>query len=298
MSNLTSKTLASLSLASDADLGTARAKTKGVALVTGASSGFGRHIAESLSRAGFRTFGTSRSGRPGSEGVEMVALDVQDDDSVAACVEAVRAKAGAIHILVNNAGVLDVGPAEECSVSEVRALFETNFFGVIRMTNAVLPEMRARRSGRIINIGSLAGLLPPPGEAAYAASKFALEGYSEALSIEVAPFGVKVSLIEPGFHKTGMGHGDGQGGAEPSGSIRDYDKFREAVQTSIARSLEGGGDPREVAEVVCRVVEAERPRLRYRVGSDAKWLPRLRKLLPESLYLWGLRREFGIDKIA
>lgn len=247
-------------------------------------------IAEQLRRDGLRTFGTSRSGRPGPGGVEMVALDVRDDDSVGACIRAVRDRAGGIDVLVNNAGVLDVGPAEERTAADVRALFETNFFGVVRMTNGVLPEMRGQGSGRIVNVSSLAGLLAPPGEAAYAASKFALEGYSEALSYEVAPFGVSVSLIEPGFFKTSIG----ESVPDVSGSIGAYDRFREAIRSSIERSLSEGGDPEVVARLVSRVVQTERPKLRYRVGSDATWLPRMRRVMPARLYAWGLRREFGI----
>lgn len=261
-----------------------------VALVTGASSGFGWLIAEQLSRDGLRTFGTSRAGRPGPSGVEMVELDVRSDDSVQACLQSVRSRAGRIDVLVNNAGVLDVGTAEERTVADVRALFETNFFGVVRLTNGVLPEMRERGAGQIVNIGSLAGLIAPPGEAIYAASKFALEGYCEALSYEIAPFGVSVSLIEPGFFKTSLG----ESVPEVVGNIEAYDRFREAIRSSIAQRINTGGDPQMVAQLVSRVVQSKRPKLRYRVGSDAIWLPRMRRLMPERLFMWGLRREFGI----
>lgn len=265
-----------------------------VALVTGASSGFGRLTAERLSQDGFRTFGTSR--RPVSSevsGVEMLRLDVRSDDSVTACVDEVKSRSGRIDVVVNNAGILNVGAAEEYTLEEAKALFETNFFGVVRVTNAVLPSMREAGSGRVINVSSLAGLLAPPGEAFYAASKFAIEGYSEALSYEVAPFGIAISLIEPGFFKTNLNRTN----PELSGSIRAYDSFRQAIRASIQKNLDSGGDPAEIADLVSRVARSQQTKLRYRVGGDAVWTPRLRRLMPEKLYIWGLRREFGIHKL-
>ncbi len=220
----------------------------------------------------------------------MVELDVRSDASVAACLETIRERAGHVDVLVNNAGVLDVGPAEERTIEEARAVFETNFFGVVRLTHAVLPSMRERGGGRIINIGSLAGLVAPPGEAFYAASKHALEGYSEALSYEVAPFGVFVSILEPGFLKTALGE------SAPSipARIADYDTFRPIVAAAIERSLKTGADPEGVAEAVSQIVRSERPRLRYRLGRDAVWVPRMKALLPESMFAAGLKRNFGI----
>ena len=174
---------------------------KKVALVTGASSGFGRLTAEHLLRDGYRVFGTSRRELPDTErGVEMLTLDVRSEESVRECVGRVLQTAGRIDLLVNNAGLLvTVGPDEEVSPEEAQLLFETNFFGVTRMTHAVLPSMRSRRSGRIVNVSSLAGLLAVPGQALYSATKFAVEGYSEALRQELMPYGITVSLVEPGF---------------------------------------------------------------------------------------------------
>ncbi len=261
-----------------------------VALVTGASSGFGRLIAARLSASGYRTFGTSRSKRPDQDAVEMLELNVCDDASVQRCVERVLERAGSVDVLVNNAGVLDVSPAEERSAAAARELFETNFFGAVRVTNAVLPGMRAQKYGRILNIGSLAALIAPPGEAAYAASKAALTSYAEALSYEVSPFGVSVSVVHPGFYRTEIGGSV----PEAAGSISDYDSFRATIRASIEKSLEGGSDPLEVADLVARIVQAKRPRLSYRVGSDAVWLPRLRRMLPEWAFARGVRRAFGL----
>jgi NAD(P)-dependent dehydrogenase (short-subunit alcohol dehydrogenase family) len=202
----------------------------------------------------------------------------------------VLSRAGSIDILVNNAGVLDVGPAEERTIDEAKAVLETNFFGAVRMTHAVLPSMRGRGAGRIINIGSLAGLLGPPGQAFYAASKFALEGYSEALSHEVAAFGIHVTIIEPGFLKTGLG----ENAVKVPERIPAYDRLRQAVELVAARGLEQGTNPDEVADVILLSVRSRRPRLRYRVGRDARWLPRVRALIPERMFSAGMKREFRL----
>lgn len=173
-----------------------------VVLVTGASTGIGRETARRLVAAGYRVFGTSRKGGPDFDGVEHVALDVCDDASVEAAVAGVVARAGRIDVLVNNAGYLEAGAVEEVPLDRARAQLETNLFGVARMIRAVLPAMRARRSGRIVTVSSLAGLVPVPFWGWYNASKFAVEGLCETLRQEVSPFGVHVSLVEPGAIKT------------------------------------------------------------------------------------------------
>ncbi|MFQ5457938.1 MAG: SDR family NAD(P)-dependent oxidoreductase, partial [Myxococcota bacterium] len=176
-----------------------------VVLVTGASSGFGAAISALLSSRGLRVFGTSR--RAGAEGtggaVTMLPLDVRSDASVTACVAGVLARAGRVDALVNNAGYTFASAAEEASLEEAKAQFETNFFGAARMMRAVLPIMRRQESGRIVNVTSLAGLLGVPFHAYYSASKFALEGFSEGLRQEVRSFGIHVSCVEPGDFKTG-----------------------------------------------------------------------------------------------
>lgn len=271
-----------------------------VGLITGASGGFGHPIAQRLAQAGFRTFGTSRSGQPliersvNSASVEMLPLDVRSDRSVSACIQNVYDCAGRIDVVVNNAGVLDICLAEERTIEDVKALFETNFFGVVRVTNAVLPIMRQQGFGRIINMSSLAGLLAPPGEAIYAASKFALEGYSEALSYEVAPFNIKVSLIEPGFFKTKIN----QSVPHLSKRISAYNTLRETLRASFEQSTKAGGDPEIVARLVTKVASCQRPKLRYRVGQDAVWFSPLKQIAPERLYGWALRKRLGIDTLC
>lgn len=165
-----------------------------VALITGASSGIGEATARIFVEAGFRVFGTSRHKHPNKGGVEMLQLDVRSDDSIEYCVAEALRRAGRIDVLVNNAGILLEGFfAEETAMEDARTVFETNFFGVARMTHAVLPGMRSRRQGRIINVGSLAAWVGEPGEAFYSASKHALAGYTESLRHEVWPLGIHVS---------------------------------------------------------------------------------------------------------
>jgi NAD(P)-dependent dehydrogenase (short-subunit alcohol dehydrogenase family) len=173
-----------------------------VALVTGVSSGIGREIARFFIERGLQVFGTSR--RPGAG---LIRLDVTDDDSVAEAVRSVLHQAGRIDVLVNNAGYALAGALEETSIDEARQQFDTNFFGVLRVTQAVLPVMRRRRYGRIVNISSVYGLLPSP-TGVYAASKHALEGYTETLDHEVRSFGIRALLVGPAFAKTNFGRNE------------------------------------------------------------------------------------------
>ena len=180
---------------------------KKIALVTGVSSGVGRATAALLSERGFRVFGTMR--RPNQtngelRNVELIALDVRENESVRSCLQRVLDQAGRIDALVNNAGYTLIGALEETSLQEAKEVFETNFFGVLQMSQAALPKMREQGYGRIVNVGSVAGFLPMPYQGIYAASKHALEGYSESLDHEVRQFGVRVSVIEPGFVRTNI----------------------------------------------------------------------------------------------
>jgi NAD(P)-dependent dehydrogenase (short-subunit alcohol dehydrogenase family) len=175
----------------------------GVALVTGASSGIGRATAKALQNAGFRVFGTSRrAAAESADGITMLACDVTDEQSVAKLVEEVLAEAGRIDLLVNNAGIGLLGGAEESSTAQAQALFDVNVFGVLRVTNAVLPAMRRQRKGRIVNLSSLLGLIPAPYSALYASTKHAIEGYSESLDHELRPLGIRIVLVEPAYTRT------------------------------------------------------------------------------------------------
>lgn len=260
-------------------------------LITGASSGFGKATAELLAEKGYRVFGTSRQGGIGADGIEMLPLDVRDSASVQACVEAVLAKTGRIDILINNAGYELSGALEETAVEEAKAQFETNFFGVLRMTNAVLPVMREQREGRIINIGSLAGLVAVPFHGMYSASKYALEGYSEALRQEVKPFNIHVSLIEPGFSSTNLA----RAAMQSKQLIKEYAPMRERIFPVFKESISSGQPPEAVARIILSAIKKESPRLRYRVGSDSVWLPRLKMAAGEAQFEAGVRRKFHLD---
>jgi len=250
-------------------------------LVTGASSGIGQVIAQLLTERGFTVYGTPR--KPTGT---LVPLDVRSDDSVRACLDRV----GKIDVLVNNAGYTLMGSAEETSIEEAKGQLETNFFGVVRMVNAVLPAMRKAGAGKIINVGSLAGITAIPFGAFYTASKFALEGYSEALWHELRPLGINVILIEPGFVHTPIGEKT-QIAAKP---LSAYDGVRQRATAALGRHVEHGIVPEKVAATVLRAVQSRSPSLRYRVGTDAAWLPRLKSVLPWPLFAVGVRRTFAV----
>ena len=266
-----------------------------VALVTGASSGVGEATAQLLSRHDFTVFGTSRN--PGNAvgvvGVEMLSLDVRSDDSVRACVDAVLGRTGRIDVLINNAGYELAGALEELTLDEARAQFETNFFGVVRMVNAVLPRMRQQRCGRIINVGSLAGLAAIPFLGIYSASKCALEGYTEALRYEVKPFNVHVSLTQAGFLKTSMMHHRRRSAHQ----IAEYSQWRERVLEAISAAERDGPGPEVVAATLLRIATSPAPRLRYLIGRQSKTVAQLRKFLPARLFELGARRSFALDGI-
>lgn len=260
-----------------------------VALVTGVSSGIGLATAERFADMGYRTFGTVRGGFAPQPGIELVRVDVRDRASVDAGVAAVFDRAGRIDVLVNNAGATMISAAEETTVDEARDLFETNFFGLMRMTQAVLPTMRAQRSGRIINISSVLGFLPAPFMSIYAATKHAVEGYSESLDHEVRNFGVRVIVVEPGFTQTNLGRHNGKGYP-----VSEYSMDRERAAASIEQHIEHGADPAIVAGVVVRAATAHTPDLHYQAGANARLLRVLRSLAPAGLVDRGVRRTFGV----
>src|SRR6059036_4361432 len=209
-----------------------------VVLITGASSGFGRETARILLGRGFRVYGTSRnpSARPQEPGVGMIALDVDSDNSIQSGVKELLEETGRIDVLVNNAGYVLTGGAEETSMVEAKAQFETDFFGHVRMTKAVLPTMRKQGSGQIINISSIAAILPVPFEGYYAAAKAALLAWSEALRHEVKSLGIKVSVIEPRFFKTNLG----EARRVAKFPIRDYDELRQRATATLDEDFENG----------------------------------------------------------
>ncbi len=228
-----------------------------IALVTGASSGIGEATAERLARAGYKVYGTSRRGaQAGQRSFPMLPLDVTSDESVEAAVtEALRLE-GRIDLLVNNAG-FGVAPAgaEESSLEQARSIFDTNFFGIVRMTRAVVPHMRHQGGGRIINIGSVLGFLPAPYMALYAATKHAIEGYSESLDHELRTRGIRVSVIEPAYTKTQFDANF----VQPDSKLDEYREVRAALGKTLKEVIAGADEPAVVADVVLKAVLAPAP---------------------------------------
>jgi NAD(P)-dependent dehydrogenase (short-subunit alcohol dehydrogenase family) len=263
-------------------------KRSPVVLVTGVSSGIGRAVADAFAAKGFEVFGTSRNPQRTEPvaGVELVQLDVTDDASVAAAVSTVVQRAGRIDIVVNNAGAGVFGAAEETSIAQAQQLFDTNFFGLVRLTREVLPYLRAQRSGRIINIGSVLGFLPSPYGSLYAASKHAVEGYSESVDHETRDFGVRVSVVEPGYTNTSF-----EANATDADSPLDsYEAVREHVKQVIAKAVRAGDDPAVVAQTVLKAATSRTPKLRYPAGPLARRLSLLKKFAPAALLDNGIRK--------
>jgi short-subunit dehydrogenase len=269
-----------------------QATNKQVALITGASSGIGQETARVLASRGYRVFGTTRASADVTpiRGVEMVPLDVCDDASVNACVQGVLRLAGRVDVLVNNAGRSLFGAVEETQLDESRALFETNVFGVLRMIRAVLPDMRQRRSGLIVNMSSVLGFLPAPFMGLYASSKHALEGLSESLDHEVRSFGIRIVLIEPNFTAT-------QFGAHTQRVARPIDAYRgsaELAYAALVANITNAPGPADVASEIVRAIESSH-RMRRPAGGRARLLSRLRRFMPAGPVDASIRRVFGLS---
>jgi short-subunit dehydrogenase len=260
--------------------------------LTGASSGIGKAAATALTKAGYRVIGTSRSAKSGElrDGIRMIACDVTSDDSVAAAVALAHAELGHIDLLVNNAGFGVTGTAEESSIAQVGALFETNYHGVVRVTNAVLPIMRGQGNGRILNVGSAVGFIPFPYGAHYSATNHAIEGFSESLDHEVREFGVRVAVIEPAVTRTSF---------EASTVLSDtplvvYDAGRAKFAVAFDRATITADSAESVAETIVRASGDRRPRLRYPSGKAARQFAFARRFLPRSLFDKILHAQFGL----
>ncbi|HVM33193.1 MAG TPA: SDR family NAD(P)-dependent oxidoreductase [bacterium] len=258
-------------------------ESKKVVLVTGASSGIGKATAELLAAKGFKVYGTSRRPQGDGAGFSMLAMDVLTEDSIRKAVDKILKAEGRIDVLVNNAGNFQGGALEETSIPEAQAQFDTNVFGVLRVTQAVLPAMRAQRSGHILTTGSALGHVSPPYSGLYAMTKFAVEGFSEALRAELAPFSIKVSVIEPGFVKTHLGV------TTPAHPLPEYQAANARAEQAMTKGIAAGLPPEKVAQVFLKAITASRPRLRYPAGAPAKALITMKRLLPEGVFV-GVRK--------
>lgn len=266
-----------------------------IAIVTGASSGIGEVTAERLVKAGYKVYGSSRRGAQGHSGkraFEMLALDVSSDESVAAAVKEVLRLEGRIDLLVNNAG-FGVAPAaaEESSIQQAQAIFDTNFFGIVRMVRAVVPHMRQRGGGRIINISSVLGFVPMPYMALYSATKHAVEGYSEALDQELRTQGIRVSLVEPAYIKSAFDANQ----LQPDEALEEYRDLRAGLDRRVKEALQGADGPEVVAETVLQVALAASPKVRYTSGALAARLRFLRRFAPAALVEAGVRKDLRLD---
>src|ERR687884_661415 len=248
-----------------------------VAVVTGASSGIGYETSLTLARNGFLTYATMRNLDKG-EDLKSVAtkenlpirinqLDVTNDTSVKNAVQKILSETGRIDILVNNAGYGLNGAFEDLAIDEIKAQYETNVFGLIRTTQAVLPTMRRQKSGVIVNISSAAGRFGYPGGSAYVSTKFAVEGLSESMSYELEPFGIKVIIVEPGVIRTNFGNGlvIAKKSQDPNSP---YTQMMQKIATGSGNVVKNGSSPELVAKVVLNAIRDENPNLRYLAGND------------------------------
>jgi len=267
--------------------------TSQVVLITGCSTGIGRATAERLGNAGHKVYATARrlesiadlEGR----GCRILALDVTDDGSMRTAVAAVEEAEGRIDALVNNAGYSQSGAVESIEIDDVRRQFETNVFGLLRMCQLVLPGMRARRSGRILNMSSMGGKLTFPGGGVYHSTKYAVEALSDALRFEVAGFGVEIVLIEPGLIRTDFAETAVGAMLDSAGADGPYAGFNAAVGAATHDAYTGpmsklGGGPETVARAVQKAIEAKRPRTRYPVTASARVMMGLSAALPDRLW--------------
>ena len=256
--------------------------------MTGSSSGIGYETSLSLARDGFLTYATMRNLEKGNDLIskahkenlplKIMQLDVTDDVSVTKAIQSIITDSGRIDIIVNNAGYGLVGAFEDLSLDEVKQEYETNFYGVVRVTQAILPIMRKQKSGRIINISSGAGRFGYPGGSAYVSTKFAMEGLSESLSYELDPFGIKVILVEPGVIKTNFGNGIvvAKKSQDPASA---YANMTMKMNEVLGQLMQNGSPPALVANVVLQAAKSDNPNLRYLAGKDVEqWVYQKKKM--------------------
>jgi NAD(P)-dependent dehydrogenase (short-subunit alcohol dehydrogenase family) len=274
-----------------------------VALITGCSSGIGRATAARLAGAGWTVYATAR--RPETladleaRGCRTLGLDVTDEASMRAAVKAVEAEHGTVGALVNNAGYSQNGAIETVPIDKVRAQFETNVFGLVRLCQLVLPGMRRAHAGKIVNLSSMGGRLVFPGGGVYHATKYAVEAISDALRFEVKGFGVDVIVIEPGLIRTSFGDTSVAGVAEAGEGLADYAQFNAHVARATESAYEPssplgrlGGPPDAVAKVIEKALRAHRPRARYTVTPSAKLLIAQRAVMPDRGWDAVMRAQF------
>lgn len=266
-----------------------------VILVTGASSGFGRIIAITLAKEGYTVYGTSRKKTDDFENIKMLVLDVTKNESIKAAISHILTTHNHIDILINNAGMGISGALELATDEEISLQMNTNFIGVIKMCNAVLPHMRKKRNGKIINISSIGGLISVPYQGLYCASKFAIEGYSEALALEVYPFNIKVCLIEPGDFQTNFT--TNRSVSEKTLQDADYSKSFVKTMKIIEHAETTGSNPDKLGRIVRKIVKQNNPSFRTKAGPlEQTLLAKCKGCLPDRLLQFALRCFYKISK--
>jgi len=274
-------------------------------LITGCSTGIGRATAEYLAARGWKVYATARKldaiGDLAQRGCKLMTLDVCDDNSIRAAVEAIEKAEGAVGVLINNAGYGQEGAVEEVSMEQVRRQFETNVFGLTRLTQLVLPGMRRQGWGKIVNLSSMGGKLTFPGGGFYHATKHAVEALSDALRFEVRGFGIDVIIIEPGPIKTSFGDTAIDSIHSAAASQSPYAAFNEVLAQKVREAYEGpmarmAAGPEAVAQVIEKAITARRPKTRYPVTVAARFLMGLRRWLPDRAFDAFLRTQFPPPK--
>ncbi len=271
-------------------------------LITGCSSGIGHASAKALAAAGWTVYATARRADSIAEltaaGCRTLALDVTDEDSMRAAVTEIEQDAGAVGVLINNAGYSQSGAIETVALEDVRRQFETNVFGLVRLTQLVLPKMRAQRWGKIVNVGSMGGRLTFPGGGHYHATKYALEAISDALRFELRGFGIDVILLEPGLITTRFGEtASASMDGAPLAAEDPYARFNAAVATVTKGAYEGpmkllGAGPEKVAKTIVHALGRSRPPARITITPSAKLTIAARRLLSDRAWDSAMRRQF------
>ncbi|WLR51155.1 SDR family NAD(P)-dependent oxidoreductase [Bacillus tianshenii] len=271
-----------------------------VALVTGSNGGFGTALVEELLRQGYYVVATMRNlanqaaiqalartlGK--ANAVHCMKLDVTDTADVHRLAEWLEQKGGVVDLLINNAGYCQGGIVEKLTEDEWKAQYDVNLFGVITVTKVLLPLLRGSEKARIVNISSVSGLLGLPAMSPYSSSKFALEGLSESLRLELLPFDISVSLIEPASYKTKIWD---KGLANVQIAHGEYQEFLDKVYAEAVQSFQGGSDPQEIQQVIRRIIRSRKPKMRYQLGRDAIFLYWAKRLLPWSVIEWVVKRK-------
>ena len=278
--------------------------TQAVVLITGASSGIGRACAIHLALQGHHVFGTTRrepeqveanlrQSLASSNQLQIVSMNVDDNESVVRTIRGIVEKVGRLDAVINCAGFGIAGAVEETSDQEALAIFETNLLGILRVCRAVIPAMRSQRSGIIINISSIGGRIGLPFQGFYSATKFALEGLTEALRMEISGFGIRAVLIEPGDFCTGFT--DSRHLVEKSSSSDVYRSSQDHVLSIVEKDERGGASPDAIARLVARILSKRSPRVRYTVGPIAQKLAAaLKRILPSKWFEWALSKYYGV----